>query len=257
MPDHQDNFSRALLDPDLPVPDGVIRPDGTPAQKRFDVYRNNVVVSLSEALADAFPVIKSLVGEKFFAAMAGVYVRQSPPRSPLIMFYGADFADFLEGFEPVATLPYLPDVARLEHARRLAYHAADDPIADLSLLADMNETTLLGLRFRFQAATRIVPSAHPVFSIWRYNSTEDKSPIPDTGEDVLITRSTDMVEMRTLPPGGAAFLQALVAGATLGSAAQDAANATATFDLGANLSGLFSAGIIAEIQKTNKDEEQP
>lgn len=247
MPDYQDQFSGALLNPDVPAPDGVIRPDGTPASKRFDVYRNNVVVSLSEALGDAFPVIKALVGDAFFKAMAGVYVRQSPPKSPLIMFYGADFAPFLEGFAPAASLPYLPDMARLEHARRVAYHAADDPSADLTPLGAMDEPTLLALRFTFQAATHIIASAHPIFSIWRFNSTDDKTPIATGGEDVLITRPTNTVEMRTLPPGGAAFLQALMAGDTLSAAAETALATDDSFDLSANLNGMFGAGIISAL----------
>ena len=247
MPDYQDQFTDALLNPDLPVPAGVVRPDGTPAKKRFDVYRNNVVVSLSEALADAFPVIKALVGDEFFRAMAGVYVRQSPPKSPLIMFYGDDFAEFLTGFDPVASLPYLPDMARLEHARRVSYHAADDPVADLSALGAMDEANLLSLRMTMQAATQVIQSKHPIFSIWRYNSSDDKSPIQDEGEDVLISRPMETVEMRTLPPGGAVFLTSLMSGQTLGDAAEAGLEASDAFDLGANLNGMFGAGIISAL----------
>lgn len=247
MPEYQDAFTRALLDPARPAPDGVVRPDGTPASKRFDVYRNNVIVSLSDAMGDAFPVIKALVGEEFFTAMAGVYVRQSPPKSPLIMFYGADFAEFLDEFEPAASLPYLPDVARLEHARRVAYHAADDPTADLTPLAAMDEPTLMGLKFTLQSATQIVRSDHPVFSIWRFNSTEDKSPVGQAPEDVLITRPTDRVEMQTLPVGGAAFLHALQGGMTLAAAAETAMAQGSEFDLSRNLSGMFAAGIVSAI----------
>lgn len=248
MPDIQDEFATALLDPERGTPEGIIRPDGTPAAKRFDVYRNNVVVSLSEALGDAFPVIRKLVGEQFFTAMAGVHVRQSPPKSPLIMFYGADFAAFLEDFPPAAQLPYLPDMARLEYARRRAYHAEDDPIADPAVLAEMAAEDLMGVRFDFQVATQVVTSPHAIFSIWRFNSTEDQSPVPDQGEDVLISRPEDMVEMRILPPGGAAFLQSLMGGDDLGTAAERAGSVAEDFDLGANLSGMFGARVIKAIR---------
>ncbi len=35
-------FTAALLNPDDPPPAGLLQPDGTPATKRFSVYRNNV-----------------------------------------------------------------------------------------------------------------------------------------------------------------------------------------------------------------------
>ena len=57
--------------------------------------------------------------------MARAYALAEPPRSPVLMDYGAGFADFIAGFAPAASLPYLPDVARIERAWREAYHAAD------------------------------------------------------------------------------------------------------------------------------------
>ncbi len=73
----------------------------------------------------AFPAVERIVGEEFFQAMARAYVLAEPPRSPVLMDYGTTFADFIAGFAPAASLPYLPDVARIERAWREAYHAED------------------------------------------------------------------------------------------------------------------------------------
>lgn len=75
----QTQFITAVLDPMIDTPQGLVDPNGNPAGKRFDVYRNNVVASLSDALGVAFPVVQKLVGDEFFRAMAGVYLRQHPP----------------------------------------------------------------------------------------------------------------------------------------------------------------------------------
>jgi hypothetical protein len=64
-------FRAALFDPAAPVPAGLTGPDGRPAGARFDVYRNNVVAGLTAALETGFPTVRALVGEVFFAAMAG------------------------------------------------------------------------------------------------------------------------------------------------------------------------------------------
>ena len=165
MAEYQHAFADALFDPSKPVPAGLVGPDGGPAGRRFDIYRNNVVVALIEALGEAFPVMRAVVGESFFEAMAGVYVRAHPPSSPRMMFYGKGFAEFLESFPPAAGLAYLADVARLEYARRIAYHAADEPAADPSVLVGLDPAALSQARLALQAACRIVRSAHPVHAI--------------------------------------------------------------------------------------------
>ena len=51
--------------------------------QRLNVYRNNVFVSLMEALGEIFPVCKQVVGDAFFNAMARQYVDRHPPRSAI------------------------------------------------------------------------------------------------------------------------------------------------------------------------------
>ena len=244
----QPDFAAALLDPERPAPEGVVRPDGTQATKRFDVYRNNVVTSLIEALGAGFPVVKALVGDDFFSAMAGVYVRQHPPTSPLMIYYGDAFPAFLRSFEPAQAVPYLADVAALERARREAYHAADDPIGDPSALAEMTADALMATHFHLHASVRLVSSPYPVFSIWRFNMTDDKTPPSGAAEDVLVARPHGTVEMRTLPGGGLAFLEALGAGKPLGAAQDAGLGADPAFDLSTNLAGLFQAEILTRLE---------
>ena len=248
MSDTQTAFAKALFDPAEPVPAGLVRPDGAPAGKRFDVYRNNVISSLIEALAAAYPVVEALVGDAFFHAVAGVYVRQHPARSPLMILYGEEFPAFLDTFEPTQTIPYLADTARLELARRKAFHAADEQVADPALLAELDAAALLNIRFTLHDAAQVLPSQHPILSIWRYNATDDQSPITATSEDVLVARPGEVVTMQALPPGGATFLQSIADGHTLGAANDMATTADPEFDLAANLGGMFTSGIISTIR---------
>ena len=55
----QSEFGAALFDPELAVPDSLRDGENQPAGKRFNVYRNNVIVSLKQALSQSFPVIKN------------------------------------------------------------------------------------------------------------------------------------------------------------------------------------------------------
>ncbi len=243
----QSDFSKALLDNERPTPEGLIDPQGRPAGKRFDVYRNNVVLSLSDALSDAYPVVQKLVGEKFFQAMAGIFVRQHPPKSPILSQFAPEFPDFLAAFPPVAKLTYLPDVARLEKARTEAYHAADvDPI-DGAALAALTPEQMAEAKLHLHPSLHIISSPFPVFAIWRQNSDAPDTAIPKHGQDVLIARPQDMVEMRTLPPGAADFLRALAAGRRLGETIEFCEKIP-LFDLTENIGGLFESNLLIKIE---------
>jgi hypothetical protein len=256
----QSEFAAALLDAGRPVPTAVTaNTAGVPA-KRFAVYRNNVVAGLVNALRARFSAIERLVGKEFFAAMARVFVAAHPPRSPLLMVYGDRFPAFIATFSPAAEWPYLADVARLEAARTRAYHAADAKAADPAPLHRLGPEELARVTVLLHPSVQIVRSAHPVVTIWAMNSGERKlQPIADwRGEDALIARPQADVVVRLLPPGGAAFLQALTAALPLQAAAATGAADHPDFDLTANLAGLIGAGLATDftIRSATKDPER-
>jgi hypothetical protein len=251
-PELQGAFAQALLDPGRPIPEGVVDPQGALCARRFGVYRNNVMVGLSGALAESFPAVRRLVGEDFFRAMAITYARTAPPRSPVMAAYGAGFADFIARFEPAGGLPYLPDVARIEQAWFEAYHAADAAPVDPAAFAKIAPDALPHLRLHLHPSIRIVRSAYAALSIWRYNTEEaSERSLEDVEvpEDALILRSVSEVEVRSIPRGGAVFLEALVDEDTVVDAWVKAMEDAADFDLTANLVGLMEMGAIVGFEQ--------
>jgi hypothetical protein len=248
----QERFSKALLDPDMPVPPGIVDPDGRPAPKRFNVYRNNVVVSLADALEAAFPVVRQIVGDAFFRSMALIHARAHPPKDARMILYGEDFPVFLETFEPVSHLSYLPDVARLERARRESYHAEDHAPGGAEALAALPPEDLVAAKLVLHPSLRLVASEHPIFSIWRFNSTDDKSPITSPRETVLVARPHMDLTMNVISDGSAAFLQSLLNGQPLGVALETASAIQEGFDLSENLIAIFSAEILIGVATDNK-----
>lgn len=215
----QQEFRTALLDPEHPVPSGLTDPQGRPAGRRFNVYRNNVSVSLTEALRQAFPVVQKLVGEEFFTAMAQEHLRAHPPASPLMMFYGEAMPAFLSAFPPVAHLPYLADVARLELALRASYHATDAVPVATSRLTQLEPDQLARTRFAVAPSLRLVRSRWPIHAIWMANMREAPAPSRVEPQDVLVVRAAFDPEPHLLPPGGADFMASLCDGQAIGSAA--------------------------------------
>jgi len=245
LADRQRDFSEALLNPSLPAPPGLVGPDDQPSQKRFSVYRNNVVTGLIEALKAAYPAVCRLVGLEFFREMSRLYVYLEPPRSPILLDYGAGFPDFIAEFEPASSLPYLADVARIERAWTQAYHAPEATAVEADDFATIATNVLPHVRLQLHPSVRIVRSRLPALTIWRMN-IEDGVPGPVDlaagGEDALVLRPDAQVEVWSMPPGGADFVAALIAGRSVAQATKVALTSDARFDLAPNLTELIVSG---------------
>jgi hypothetical protein len=239
-------FAAALLNPGLVPPAGLVDAQGRPAGKRFDVYRNNVVSGLTRVLEAGFPVVRRLVGDAFFAAMAAEFVRGHPPNSRIMMLYGDQFSDFLKQFPPVAHLAYLPDMAKLEQGLRVSYHAADADGLLADSLAALSPDRFSQIKLRLSPSVLVLESHWPIVSIWRAN-TDPAAPSPVMGrEDAVILRPGFDPELHLLPPGGATFVKALQSGETL-AAALDSCLATQD-DLGRIINILIAGKAIAAVQ---------
>jgi len=240
-------FVAALRDPTAKRPGGLSDGRGRPAGRRFDVYRNNVMASLIEALEASFPCLRKLLGDQNFKVLARAFVDQHPPSSPLMMFYGAEMPAFVAAFPPTQSTGYLPDIARLEIAMRTSYHAADAAPADPAVLQSLPPDRLVTVRLRLVPAAILVRSEWPIHAIWRYNMEPDAPKPQMAAQDVLILRPDLDPHPHLLPAGGAAFVSALGAGQPLGAALAAAHQDTPAFDLADVLTLLITGGAIQYI----------
>lgn len=252
MPSPAD-LAAALLVPDRRPPPGL-----APAE-RFAVYRNNVVVGLIEALAAAYPAVAALVGERFFKAAAGLYVRAEPPTSPVLILYGGGFPAFLETFEPARRLPFLADVARLERAWLLAYHGAEAAPLPLAALAALPETELTDTAVTLHPTFALVVSRFPILALWAANTGRGAHADVDLErpESVAVLRPHASVDTHRLDPGMPAFLRSLQGGATLGAAAAAALAAAPAFDLAAGIGRLFAIEAVSGLVPPRTEDPAP
>lgn len=242
-------FVPPLLDPDRQTPALVTGPNGKAAVKRFSVYRNNVTVSLIEALAATFPATMRITGETFFRAMARFHVRETPPTSPLLFEYGRDFPDFIARYEYAQPMPWLSDVARIERAWLDAYHAADRPALAPDALAAVPPDRLGGAVFEAHPATRIVRSDYPAVTIFAANRASGPVGRIETAapESALVTRPDLEVTVRHLTPGSDILLVRLLSGVPLATAAEGAASQYPSLDLATAIATALEAGAFSAI----------
>lgn len=247
MTTSQTSFTDAIFDPHAPRLAGLSDGLGRAAGRRFDVYRNNVIASLIEALEAAFPVTCKLVGAENFKTLAGDFARKHPPSSPLMMFYGAEMPVFLAHYAPVAGIRYLSDVARLEIALRESYHAEDAVPMDPAALGQLSPEALMQAHLTLVPSLRLVRSPWPIHAIWRLNQ-EEGAPKPQAGaQDVVILRAGFDPVLHLLPAGSGAFIAGLLRGASLGDAVTQATAEADGFDLTQTLTLLIGNAAIFEL----------
>lgn len=237
----QSDFIAAILDPAAPVPPGMVDPEGRPAGKRFNVYRNNLAASLTEALETGFPVLARLLGEQSFKTLALIFSRAHPPTSRALSQYGDAMPGFLENFQQLAAYPYLADITRLELAIRRSYHAAD---TELLNAAGMDPETLMELTPVLSPATQIIASPYPIHGIWRRNTQADAPKPKPVAETVMVTRPEFDPIPHLLPAGGAAFAQALDGRTTIALALERTIEAAPGIDLAPLLTLVLTSGAL-------------
>ena len=207
------HFADALLNPEEEPPQGVGH-EGEPAPKRFAVYRNNVVVSLIEAMKQAYPSLLAIMGEENFTQVARHFISAHPPQTAMMQTYGGPFAEFLENYRPLAKSPFLADVARAERAWLTAYHAVDWPVLspeELSMAGDPSE-----LVFHPHPAACLLPSNYPLFDLFNARETWPCRGIDLAGtQGVLITRPQLDCMIARLDGPDMVFFAALFDGKTL------------------------------------------
>jgi len=228
-----------------------VRSDHIAARSRLLVHRNNVFSSLIDALAELYPVVAQLVGERFFRSVAREYVRTHPPSDPILLCYGEHFPDFLQQLEAARAVPYLADVARLELARHQAYHAADAESLPVRALGGVPQARLGELWLGLHPSIRLLASDYPVSRICELHAG-GSPPKPVTlgreSERLLVIRQHYDVETQRLSLGAYALLSSLAEKHTLGKAFEAARAADPHFDLGVQLHDFFDAGAFVDLR---------
>lgn len=216
---------------------------------RMNVYRNNVVVSLVEALADIFPVTQTVVGDEFFHATARIYAMENPPSSPVISEYGATFSDFIRHFEPAKSVPFLADLAALEYAMLRLTHSEECDTLDHEAISQsfssVEDPSVLKLSL--PPTTQILASPFALGSLYRAHYSDEQQSLNQVdineSEYLLIAKSHLYAQLHILSKDEALFIKGLTQNKNL----EEAMPESDTFELGEMLAKLIQWKILTAI----------
>ncbi|EZP34798.1 DUF692 family multinuclear iron-containing protein [Janthinobacterium lividum] len=231
----QQAFAMALLDTAATLPSFA----GESVPQRYSLYRGNLSATWRRTLGHAYPVVLALVGEAFFGGLACAYGRQMPSDSADLNQFGERFADFLATFPPVADLPYLPDMARLEWAVHLAHYAADAQGLAPDALAALHPDQLEARCFTLHPACALLASNWQVAALWwAHQEGDGQGMFPQemqVASYALVCRTRWNAQVLILDAAAHAALLALRQDQTFGAALDAAFALDPAFDLAAHL----------------------
>ena len=216
--------------------------------QRMQIYRNNFAISLREALAGVYPVIKKLVGEAFFQQVAREYVQRYPSRTGNLHDFGDELARFLAAYPGLEDLPYLPDVARLEWAHHQVFHTVEGEVLNLASIAVLNEEQMAGLRFLLSPSCAYLASDYPVLRIWQVNQDGQEDvdvSLDEGGVQYVVLRHAAQIEFHPLDAGTFALIDGLAQNKLFSEACEDALAADANCEIAATLQFLVEQKIVS------------
>ena len=228
LSDIQNKFKTLMLDhPDaLNTPDedfaAAFVNDDIPLPERLKVYRNNIVGSLTDVMADTFPTIEKLVGKEFFEGMARSFILERPPNHGCLNMYGTGFDEFIASFGPAQSLPYLPDVAKLESAINDSYYAKDEQPLTAEALATIPPDKLADTPLSPCGYVKLIRSNYPLTAIREFCALpEEEQGTLDLGQGgvrLMVYRSGHDVKTLELDEDKFYMMQTLGDGTVLGGA---------------------------------------
>lgn len=201
------------------------------------LHTATVTAALTGVLAQAYPAVRSLLGEAGFNPLATRFLREQPPALPVLSAYGEGFAAVL----PAALQP----MAWLDWAAHRAYFAADAVPLSADALASLPPESLGGLDLRPVPSVSLLPGCD--LAPWlphRPDLVAVSAPFESSTIAALVWRQPDLlVAACPLDAGLLALMDGLGQGACLLPAAEAALSAGLP-DLPAALAFLLNQGLL-------------
>ncbi len=220
------------------------------AKKRLGIYYDAYRLRIIEALANAYPILKALLGDEVFNRTARSYIEQYPSTYRNMRWVGDQMQTHLQKILPQHAVA--SEMAAFEWALSLAFDAEDVPSVTLQDLAVIPPEDWADLKFVFHPSLRMLHLQWNVLPIWRALNSEETPPkAAKKNVTCLIWRMNLNSHYRSLDAAEHAALQSAIAGASFGALCEqlqeNASEEKATIQAAQYLSGWLNDGLITKV----------
>ena len=191
------------------------------APDRITIYRNTVIENLRNALQLTFPSIWKLLGQQSADKVARAFLadKKNLPSTAFLDDWGDGFPNFLQHFQPLQQLSYLPDVAQIEWLRHRSYCSKNTRPFNAQKLKQFSAEEMLNLQFIFNPSVFFYSSQYallPIFAV--AEDSERNINLEKSDTFVIILRKKQEVQVLSVAAEVYDFLLALKRGLTLENA---------------------------------------
>jgi len=212
----QTAFQEAILGEAQDMPGSIMASRQQTAVERFAIYSEAYRLRLAEFISNDYPVLRNVLGDEGFDALAQAYIEVTPSTYRNARWYARGLPDFMQTYEPWQGTS-IADLASFERALADAFDAADADTIDVAALAGVAAEDQPRLGFAFQPGLTLLSLAQGIVAAHEavLEGTEALPPSGSDKERVLVWRHPSLQSFyRVLDEDEALALDSASAGAT-------------------------------------------
>lgn len=182
------------------------------------IYRNNLRVTLLEALQGNFPLTQKWIGKDAFSKLAYHYIYAHPSGSFNLDRYGEELAEFVEN-DPIAKeYPALSDFVRLERLWNEALDWQEDSVLTADQLNRLIQNGAIDTKVRMRKSVVLLRCKFSVFEVFQGLRREEKgaemdeiSSPPEEEQWIVVKKDQSRREVQVVEEPLIPFVSALEA----------------------------------------------
>jgi hypothetical protein len=184
-------------------------------KKRLGIYYDAYRLRIIEALSQAYPNLKNLLGDALFDKTARAYIDLYPSTYRNMRWVGDKMSAHLA--KTLTKHPIAAEMATFEWALGLAFDATDAPILTLQDLAEIPPENWADLHFKFHPSVQLLALKWNVLLTWQALNAEETPPVAaQINEPCVVWRKELNSHYRSVDLAEYAAIQQLMAGASFG-----------------------------------------